>query len=61
MAEVLATYGRDSEIVARQALDGMDGESFLIPTNPASRDFILELHREIMNAVAEIPDESRAV
>jgi NAD(P)-dependent dehydrogenase (short-subunit alcohol dehydrogenase family) len=61
MAEVLATYGQDSEIVARQALDGVDSESFVIPTNPVSRDFILEFHREIINAVAEISDEPPAV
>jgi NAD(P)-dependent dehydrogenase (short-subunit alcohol dehydrogenase family) len=57
MAEVLATYGQDSEIVARQALDGVDRGSFVIPTNPASRDFILEFHREIISSVEQIPME----
>lgn len=61
MADVLATYGQNGENVAQQALDGVENESFLIPTNPVSRDFVLELHREIIDSVAELPHEPPAV
>jgi NAD(P)-dependent dehydrogenase (short-subunit alcohol dehydrogenase family) len=54
MAETLATYGQDGEVVARRAFDGVASGRFAIPTNPLSRDFVVALHEEILHAMREL-------
>ncbi len=54
MARVLDTYGQDGEVVAQRALDGVAVGSFLIPTNPVSREFVLDFHRDVLDAMEKV-------
>jgi NAD(P)-dependent dehydrogenase (short-subunit alcohol dehydrogenase family) len=53
MRQVLDAYGQDSADVAGRALDGVARGAFLIPTNPVSRDFVVEFHQEVIDAMEE--------
>ncbi|ONH27978.1 SDR family NAD(P)-dependent oxidoreductase [Pseudofrankia asymbiotica] len=51
IAEVLATYGQDGDVIARRALDGIASGAFVIPTNRVSHDFVVDLHHEVIAAL----------
>ena len=51
VAEMLEKYGQDSDEVARLALDGLADAPLVIPTNPVTRDFALDFHRDVIDAV----------
>jgi NAD(P)-dependent dehydrogenase (short-subunit alcohol dehydrogenase family) len=51
MAKVLDAYGQDGEVVARRAFDSVASGSFLIPTNPVSREFVKDFHRDVLEAM----------
>jgi NAD(P)-dependent dehydrogenase (short-subunit alcohol dehydrogenase family) len=51
MAKVLDAYGQDVEVVARRAFEGVASGSFLIPTNPVSREFVQDFHRDVLDAM----------
>jgi NAD(P)-dependent dehydrogenase (short-subunit alcohol dehydrogenase family) len=51
VAQQLDSYGQDSESVARLAFDAIESGVFVIPTNPSSRDFIHDFHREILDSL----------
>ncbi|WP_029430721.1 SDR family oxidoreductase [Blastococcus sp. URHD0036] len=57
IAEVLDTYGQDAELVAARAFDGLAAGAFVIPTNPSSVDYVVDLHTEIVDAMKKIPTE----
>jgi NAD(P)-dependent dehydrogenase (short-subunit alcohol dehydrogenase family) len=49
-AQVLDTYGQDGREVARHAFDAVDDAPLVLSTNAASEDFIVEFHRQIIEA-----------
>jgi len=55
IAETLDHYGQDPDDVARRAFDGVAAGRFVIPTNVVSRDFVLELHQEVIDAMTQLP------
>jgi NAD(P)-dependent dehydrogenase (short-subunit alcohol dehydrogenase family) len=54
MAKVLGAYGQDGEVVARRAFDGIASGSFLIPTNPVSKDFVQDFHHAVIDAMGQV-------
>jgi NAD(P)-dependent dehydrogenase (short-subunit alcohol dehydrogenase family) len=54
LANVLDTYGQDGDAVARLAFDGLASGSFVIPTNPVSREFVIDFHRDIVETMEQL-------
>jgi NAD(P)-dependent dehydrogenase (short-subunit alcohol dehydrogenase family) len=54
-AQLIAEEGQDVEEVARLAFDGAAAGALFIPTNPASREYCLDAHCEILDAIAALP------
>ena len=55
MARILAAYAQTPEYVAACAFEGMVNGAHIIPTNPISRDFVVNTHMEIVRAIEAIP------
>jgi len=53
-ADVIAQYGQDADMVASLAFNGVERGAFLIPTNPASHEFAVAFHRELIGAIATV-------
>lgn len=54
IAATLETYGQDSDAVARLAFDGVANGAFVIPTNRRSREFVVETHSAIIDAMQRV-------
>jgi NAD(P)-dependent dehydrogenase (short-subunit alcohol dehydrogenase family) len=54
IAETLEVYGQDGDDVARRAFDALGQGALVAPTNPVSRDFVVEFHREVIDAMERV-------
>jgi NAD(P)-dependent dehydrogenase (short-subunit alcohol dehydrogenase family) len=48
---VLRRFGQEPSLVAEMAFDGLQRRQHIIPTNPFSREFVVDAHREIIEAM----------
>jgi NAD(P)-dependent dehydrogenase (short-subunit alcohol dehydrogenase family) len=55
LAQTLARYGQDPDVVAQLAFAGIERNSLVIPTNPSSRNDGVTAYAEILEALTALP------
>ncbi|MVZ99881.1 SDR family NAD(P)-dependent oxidoreductase [Actinomadura sp. LD22] len=58
-ASILQTYGQDADVVAAAAFDGLAAGQFVVPTNAVSRDFVVDLHKTLIDAMEAVTATGR--